>query len=274
MHAPQGSVAEMGAVPERTPVGHGARGLRRRRAMRGTTSATIRRARVPTAGARTASPASPTTSRACASPLALWNGKDPILKERLFGLTNSEGNHGEDVKEYYFYLDSDADAFVHEVPVQVPAARVPLQGARRDKPGARPHRPGVRADRHGRLRRQSLLRRVRRIREGSARGHVDRDHRITTAARSRRRCSAADVVVPQHLVMAGEIAQAGRLQRCRWQAWRGDRQASHPDLGERIFCCDGGAELLFTENETNHARVFGTPRTALRTSRTASTTTS
>src|SRR5436305_12164310 len=37
--------------------------------------------------------------------LALWNGRDPILKERLFGLTNSEGNHGEDVKEYYFYLD-------------------------------------------------------------------------------------------------------------------------------------------------------------------------
>src|SRR6201996_1439389 len=38
--------------------------------------------------------------------IALWNGNDPILKERLFGLTNSEGNHGEDVKEYYFYLDS------------------------------------------------------------------------------------------------------------------------------------------------------------------------
>src|SRR4051812_41138260 len=43
--------------------------------------------------------------RLCFS-LALWNGRDPILKERLFGLTNSEGNHGEDVKEYYFYLDS------------------------------------------------------------------------------------------------------------------------------------------------------------------------
>ena len=38
--------------------------------------------------------------------IALWNGRDPILKERLFGLTNSEGNHGEDVKEYYFHLDS------------------------------------------------------------------------------------------------------------------------------------------------------------------------
>src|SRR3974390_3015189 len=38
--------------------------------------------------------------------LALWNGKDPILKERLFGLANGEGNHGEDVKEYYYYLDA------------------------------------------------------------------------------------------------------------------------------------------------------------------------
>ncbi len=44
--------------------------------------------------------------------LALWNGTDPILKERLFGLTNSEGNHGEDVEEYYFYLDSNFDVFV------------------------------------------------------------------------------------------------------------------------------------------------------------------
>ena len=38
--------------------------------------------------------------------LALWNGRDPILKERFFGLTNAEGNHGEDVKEHYFYVDS------------------------------------------------------------------------------------------------------------------------------------------------------------------------
>src|SRR5512141_2762233 len=43
--------------------------------------------------------------RLCFS-VAFWNGKDPILKERMFGLTNSEGNHGEDVKEYYYYLDS------------------------------------------------------------------------------------------------------------------------------------------------------------------------
>src|SRR5688500_15562361 len=44
-------------------------------------------------------------SRLCFA-LALWNGRDAILKERLFGLTGNEGNHGEDVKEYYFYVDS------------------------------------------------------------------------------------------------------------------------------------------------------------------------
>ena len=70
--------------------------------------------------------------------LALWNGKDPILKERLFGLTNSEGNHGEDVKEYYFYLDCDADAFVHEVPLQVSAGSLPLRRTGCDQQAAQP----------------------------------------------------------------------------------------------------------------------------------------
>ena len=58
--------------------------------------------------------------------LALWNERNPILKERLFGLTNTEGNHGEDVKEYILLRRLDADPFVHEVPLQVPAARVPV----------------------------------------------------------------------------------------------------------------------------------------------------
>ena len=58
--------------------------------------------------------------------LALWNRRDPILKERLFGLTGNEGNHGEDVKEYYFYLDSTPDALVHEVPLQVSPGALPV----------------------------------------------------------------------------------------------------------------------------------------------------
>ena len=75
-------------------------------ATRGTTSPTTRPARAPTAGGRTVSPGISDDQQRLCFALALWNGKDPILKERLFGLTNSEGNHGEDVKEYYFYLDS------------------------------------------------------------------------------------------------------------------------------------------------------------------------
>ena len=102
----EGSLEEVGPLPERAPVGHRARGLQRRTATPGTTSPTTRRARAPTAGARTASPGSRDDQQRLCFALALWNGADPILKERLFGLTNSEGNHGEDVKEYYFYLDS------------------------------------------------------------------------------------------------------------------------------------------------------------------------
>jgi hypothetical protein len=73
--------------------------------------------------------------------LALWNGRDPILKERFFGLTNSEGNHGEDVKEYYFYVDATPilrrrhpDALVPTFAVQVPPGRLPLQRPGGDQP--------------------------------------------------------------------------------------------------------------------------------------------
>ena len=96
----------LGSVPVRAPVGHGARGLLAGRRAPGIRSRTTTRGRAPTAGARTACSASATTMAGCVLPLALWNEADPILKERLFGLTGPEGNHGEDVKEYYFYLDS------------------------------------------------------------------------------------------------------------------------------------------------------------------------
>src|SRR5881409_3436373 len=57
--------------------------------------------------------------------LALWNGADPILKERLFGLTNSEGNHGEDVKEYYFYLDNTPTHSYMKYLYKYPQSRFP-----------------------------------------------------------------------------------------------------------------------------------------------------
>jgi hypothetical protein len=66
------------------------------------------------------------TSNGCAS-LALWNERDPILKERLFGLTNSEANHGEDVKEYYFYLDSTPTHSLHEYLYKYPQRAYPYR---------------------------------------------------------------------------------------------------------------------------------------------------
>ena len=102
--------------------------------------------------------------------LALWNGKDPILKERLFGLTNSEGNHGEDVKEYYFYLDSTPTHSYMKYLYKYPQARLSRTttssqtNRRRSRARAR-----VRAARHRRLRRGPLLRRVRRVRQGRRR---------------------------------------------------------------------------------------------------------
>src|SRR5437879_9053306 len=57
--------------------------------------------------------------------LALWNGHDPILKERLFGLTNSEGNHGEDVKELYYYLDATPTHSYLKVLYKYPQAEFP-----------------------------------------------------------------------------------------------------------------------------------------------------
>ena len=59
--------------------------------------------------------------------LALWNGKDPILKERLFGLTNAEGNHGEDVKEYYYYLDAAPDHSYLKMLYKYPQAAYPYE---------------------------------------------------------------------------------------------------------------------------------------------------
>ena len=106
------------------------------RATRGTTSPTTRPARAPIAGARTAWRASPTTSSSLCFALALWNGTDPILKERLFGLTNSEGNHGEDVKEYYFYLDSTPTHSYMKYLYKYPQAAYPYDDLVADEPAS------------------------------------------------------------------------------------------------------------------------------------------
>ena len=101
----EGPLEEVGAVPQRAAVGDRARGLQRgRRRLELLHPRPGPLARLPL-GEDGLAGISDDRQRLCFA-LALWNGKDPILKERLFGLTNGESNHGEDVKEYYFYLDS------------------------------------------------------------------------------------------------------------------------------------------------------------------------
>ena len=87
---------------------------------------------------KTGSAASAIVSNSSASPWHLWNERDPILKERLFGLTGPEGNHSEDVKEYYFYLDSTPThsymKFLYKYPqAEFPYARLVKENRRRDR---------------------------------------------------------------------------------------------------------------------------------------------
>ena len=109
--------------------------------------------------------------------IAVWNGVDPILKERMFGLTNAEGNHGEDVKEYYFYLDATPTSSYLKFRYRYPLDGYPyddLVATNRDRSTARLR---VRAARHRGVRRQPLRRRRRRVRQARPRGHRGAHHR-------------------------------------------------------------------------------------------------
>ena len=187
--------------------------------------------------------------------LALWNGRDPILKERLFGLTNSEGNHGEDVKEYYFYVDSTPTHSYMKYLYKYPAAGVPVSGSCRDEPEAVAGGVRIRAARHRRLRRRPLLRRLRRIREGRSRRRPRPDHRAQPRTRGGAAPRAADAVVPQHLVVGRGRAQA---RSARGRSGRDRSLASRP---RHATCCRATAtpELLFTENESNVQHLWGQP---------------
>ena len=140
--------------------------------------------------------------------LALWNERDPILKERIFGLTGNEGNHGEDVKEYYFYLDSTPTHSYMKYLYKYPQAEFPY-GQLVEENRRRGKRPaGIRTARHRSLRRQSLFRRVRRVCQSRHRRHSDQDHGREPRPGSGQHSPAADGLVSQHLVL-GRLEPGG-----------------------------------------------------------------
>jgi hypothetical protein len=195
--------------------------------------------------------------------LALWNGRDPILKERLFGLTNAEGNHGEDVKECYFYLDatptySYAKALYKYPQREFPYRRLVEENRRRGRgePELDLEDTGVFDD--GRYFDVTI--------EYAKGGPDDLLIRITAANRGD---AAATLELLPTLWFRNTWAW-GRSGEGYWGkpllwAEKGAVWARHESLPLMRFDWErrgGGPELLFTENETNHQRLFGTPNGA------------
>jgi len=187
--------------------------------------------------------------------LALWNGKDAILKERLFGLTNAEGNHGEDVKEAYYYLDSTPTHSYMKGLYKYPQAAFP----------------------YGDL-----------VATNAARGRLDMEYELLDTgvfAEDRyfdvfveyAKAGPEDILIRISVANRGPEAATLHVLPTLWfrNTWfvegaarpsmkeaaapAGAKAISavHEALGERVLFCDGAPELLFTENETNNVRLFG-----------------
>ena len=168
---------EVGTLPERAAVGHGARGLQPGRQRLGLLHPRpVPLARLPLGRGRPRR-ASRTTSSASALPSPCGTSATPSSRNALFGLTNSEANHGEDVKEYYFYVDSTPTHSYMKYLYKYPQREFPYRDL--VETNRRPVAGGVRvrAARHRRLRRRPLLRRLRRVRQGRPGRHPDPDHR-------------------------------------------------------------------------------------------------
>ncbi|MCP6758385.1 MAG: glucosidase [Fischerella sp. CENA71] len=188
--------------------------------------------------------------------IALWNGNDPILKERLFGLTGTEGNHGEDVKEYYFYLDNTPThsymKCLYKYPQQAfPYTQLVQENQRRSKfePEFELLDTGIFAE-----------------------------NRYFDVFVEYAKAAPEDILI--QIVIANRSSQASTLHllptlwfRNIW-AWnpqiekpfmkvvRSDTnfsliEAEHSSLGTRWLYCQGDTELLFTDNETNYERLYG-----------------
>ena len=189
--------------------------------------------------------------------LALWNGRDPILKERLFGLTNSEGNHGEDVKEYYFYLGSTPTHSYMKYLYKYPQNAYPYS---------------------------DLIEISRR------RGRNDWEYELldTGIFNENRyfdvfveyaKAAPTDILIQISVANRGpEPAELHVLptlwfrNTCTWwpdqpkpslRRMPGTNtvtiETSHTELGGFLAHCDGNPSLLFTENDTNNERLFGRP---------------
>jgi hypothetical protein len=188
--------------------------------------------------------------------LAMWNGRDPILKERLFGLTGNEGNHGEDVKEQYFYLDSTPTHSYMRMLYKYPQAAFPYAQLAEENRRRGKNAPEFELLDTG----------------------IFAENRYFDVFVEYAKADVEDIVIRITAVNRGP--QSAELQllpslwfRNTWSWGRDSRRPSaclatsvaggvctelqHWQYGKRWLLCEGQPELLFTENETNFARLFG-----------------
>jgi hypothetical protein len=193
--------------------------------------------------------------------LGLWNGQDAIVKERLFGLTNSESNHGEDVKEYYFYLDNTPTHSYMKYLYKYPQAAYPYS---------------------------DLVATSRRRNRGEFEYElldtgIFNDDCYFDVFVEYAKVAPEDILIQVTVNNRGPNPATLRVLptlwfRNTWNWWPGTPkptleqlvgrdgicvvEAAHPSLGTRYLYCEEKVPLLFTENETNNQRVFGTENTS------------
>jgi hypothetical protein len=188
--------------------------------------------------------------------LALWNGVDPILKERLFGLTNSEGNHGEDCKEYYFYLDSTPTHSYMKMLYKYPQTAYPYEDLVEKN--------------HARTRLQQEY-------ELIDTGVFDKDKYFDVFVEYAK-ADPEDILVRITVENRGPDAATLHLLPTLWfrNVWGRDKAMAKPELrrqngtseesvvvarhealGQFFLHCEGDVPLLFTDNESNEKRLSG-----------------
>jgi hypothetical protein len=182
--------------------------------------------------------------------ITLWNGHDPILKERLFGLTGNEGNHGEDVKEYYFYLDSTPTHSYMKFLYKYPHAPYPYAALVEESRKRGKDQPEYELLDTG----------------------IFGDDRYFDVFVEYAKADVEDILIAVTLVNRGPDAARIRLLPTVWfrntwswgahdprpemRASSGGIELNHPTYGRRWLYFEGSPELLFTENETNFKKLF------------------
>jgi mannosylglycerate hydrolase MGH1-like protein len=193
--------------------------------------------------------------------LALWNGQDPILKERLFGLTNAEGNHGEDVKEYYFYLDSTPTHSYMKMLCKYPQRAFPyadLIATNRQR--------GIGGFEYE-LYDTGIFNENRYFDVFIEYAKADADDILIRITAFNRGPEAAELFILPTLWFRNMWSwgwEHDKMERPSLKEIPSDQNAKwmevqHETLGKYLFACEGAEELLFTENETNTQLLYDSP---------------